>query len=337
MRARLRVGFVLANHFTLTAFSVFVDTLRLAADEGDLSRPILCDWTVMSAGRKPVRASCGVDVAPNSDLVDPKRFDYVAVVGGLLHRGAQVDARTEAWLREAAAKGVKLIGVCTGSFILARAGLMKGRRACVSWYHHRDMLAQFADVTPVSDRLFLIDGDRITCPGGAGAADLAAALVDLHVGGSAAQKSLNVLLIDRPREAEASQPQPAFVPREAGERVRRAVALMEERLSNPLTLDEIAARIGLSARQLDRLFRAELGHPPATIYRRMRLSYGRWLLAQPGRRLAEIAAMAGFSDGAHFARAFRKHFGQSPSALRGGGPDLAADGGMAPKAPAGEA
>ena len=83
--ARLRVGFILANHFTLTAFSTFVDTLRLAADEGDRSRQILSSWTVMSASGQPVRASCGIAVLPQAGLVDPQKFDYVAVIGGLLH------------------------------------------------------------------------------------------------------------------------------------------------------------------------------------------------------------------------------------------------------------
>ena len=75
--AKLRVGFILANNFTLTAFSTFIDTLRLAADEGDGSRPILCRWRVMSASGQPVRASCGVDVLPQSGLTDPSEFDYL--------------------------------------------------------------------------------------------------------------------------------------------------------------------------------------------------------------------------------------------------------------------
>ena len=104
--ARLRVGFILANHFTLTAFSTFVDTLRLAADEGDGSRQIHSSWTVMSASGKPVRASCGVELLPQSELVAPGRFDYIAVIGGLLHKGSQIDAATTAYLKSAATAGV---------------------------------------------------------------------------------------------------------------------------------------------------------------------------------------------------------------------------------------
>lgn len=314
--ARLSVGIVLANHFTLTAFSAFVDTLRLAADEGDLSRPILCRWTVMGAGGKSTRASCGIEVAAQATLMDPRGFDYVAVVGGLLHKGPQVDDETEAWLRQAAAAGVPLIGLCTGTFVLARAGLLKGRRCCVSWYHHRDMLEAFADVEPVSDRLYLLDGDRITCCGGAGAADLAAALVERHVGRSQARKSLNVLLFDSPRGESAGQPLPAFLPAGVGERVRRAAALMEQNLADPLPIARIAERLQVSERQLDRLFRDEVGQGPAGTYRRMRLDYARWLLLHSGRSMAEIATLAGFADGAHFSREFRRQFGETPTAAR---------------------
>lgn len=318
-RARLRVGFLLAQHFTLTAFSAFIDTLRLAADEGDRSRPILCRWSLMSATGREVRASCGVEVRPSEGLLDPKDFDYIVVVGGLLHRGPQIDAATEAYLRGAAQAGTPLIGVCTGSFVLARVGLMKGRRCCVSWYHHRDFAEEFDDVEPVSDRIFLIDGDRITCSGGAGAADLAATLVDKHVAGSAARKSLNVLLFDTPRAAGSAQPAPSGAPRGADERVRRATLLMEQHLAEPLSIEAIAARVGASARQLARLFRAELAQSPASAYRAIRVEQGRWMLERTERSISQIAALTGFVDGAHFSREFRKLKGASPSGWRGRG------------------
>jgi transcriptional regulator GlxA family with amidase domain len=328
--ARLRVGFILANHFTLTAFSAFVDTLRLAADEGDGSRPILCRWIVMSSSSQPLRASCGVEILPQSGLMDPKEFDYIVVVGGLLHQGSQIDAPAEAYLRGAAVEGVVLIGVCTGSFILARAGLMRGRRCCVSWYHHRDLAEEFDDVVPVSDRIFLIDGDRITCSGGAGAADLAAMLVDKHVAQSAARKSLNILLFDNPRSASSTQPAPPNVPRGSDARVRRATLLMEQSISDPLPIADIADRIGTSVRQLDRLFRAELGVAPSAAYRAMRLEAGRWMLERTERSVADIASLTGFVDGAHFSREFRKLLGESPSQWRKRMPSLDGDplGGM---------
>ncbi|MBL8589066.1 MAG: GlxA family transcriptional regulator [Methylobacteriaceae bacterium] len=328
-RPRLEVGFVLANHFTLTAFANFVDTLRLAADEGDRSRQILCRWTTMSATGAPVSASCGVAVTPQSRFVDPRRFHYIVVVGGLLHAGPQIDAATGAYLARAAEAGVALVGVCTGSFVLARLGLLTGRKICVSWFHRQDFVDAFGGPAPIADRLYVIDGDRITCSGGAGVVDLAAALVERHVGARAARKSLDVLLLDGPRAADAAQPTPAFAQDVSDVRVRRAILLMEQTLAHPAPVAEIARKVGLSERQLDRLFRAELGESPAQTHRRMRGDYGRWLLVNTDRSVFEIATMAGFVDGAHFAREMRRRHGASPTALRAGGarapaPDAAA-------------
>ena len=187
---RLRVGFILARRFTLCAFANFVDVLRLAADEGDRSRPVSCSWRVLSASMEPVRSSSGVAVGPDERLGDPARFDYVVVVGGLIDAIERLDPEYVAFLRRAAADGVPLVGVCTGAFILYRAGLMRGYRCCVSWFHHDDFLEQFEGLESVSDRIFVVDRDRLTCSGGVSSAHLAAWLVDRHVGRAAATKSL---------------------------------------------------------------------------------------------------------------------------------------------------
>jgi transcriptional regulator GlxA family with amidase domain len=315
---RLRVGFLLARNFTLTAFSSFVDTLRLAADDGDRSRQIRCVWKVMSATGRPVRASCGLEVLPDSRFLPPGSFDYIVVVGGLLRQDEALDAAAEAYLRDAAASGSTLVGVCTGSFILTRLGLLEGRKVCVSWFHRHDFIDEFPELEPVSDQLFLIDGRRITCSGGVGVVDLAAALVHRHIGEAAAGKALNVLLLDGSRAETASQPTPELARGASDPRVRRAAVAMEQNLGDPLPVAELARRVGVSARQLNRLFMSNLGAGPSDVYRDMRLEYGRWLLSHSGRSVAEIAQLSGFVDGAHFSRAFRRKVGSPPAAFRAG-------------------
>ncbi|NDU79542.1 GlxA family transcriptional regulator, partial [Actinomadura sp. DSM 109109] len=113
----MRVGIILAEHFTLSAFAVFIDPLRLAADEGDRSRPLHVQWSIMASRPVSVPASCGVLIEPTGGFLDPDSLDYVVVVGGLLHAGPQVDEATVRYLREVSAANVPLIGVCTGSFI----------------------------------------------------------------------------------------------------------------------------------------------------------------------------------------------------------------------------
>lgn len=316
-RPALRVGFLLAHNFTLSALSLFVDTLRLAADEGDRSRPIRCAWSIMGATAETIRSSCGLSVVRTAPLADPLSFDYVVMVGGLLHGGEQVDDATIQYLKWAAGAGVPLIGVCTGSFILARAGLMEGRRCCVSWYHVPDYEAEFPGRRPVADQLFLVDGDRITCSGGSGVADLAAFLIRRHIGPAAAQKSLHVLQLQHARQGSDAQPHPQIGDGGGDDRVRRALLLMEQNIAEPLSIDAVAGRLGLSSRRLERLFHAAMGTKPGQVYRRLRLGHARWLLGHTGKSVTAVAVEAGFCDGAHFARCFRSEYGVAPSRARG--------------------
>lgn len=315
-RPALRIGIVLANHFTLSAFAVFIDHLRLAADEGDRSRPLHIHWSVMAERLEPVRASCGVMIEPTSALLAPESLDYLVVVGGILHAGPQIDEATTRYLRTVGATGVPLIGLCTGSFILCRAGLMDGRRSCVSWYHYQDFREAFPGYEVVADRLFLADGPRITCAGGAGVAALATHLIERHLGSAVAQKATQVLLFDRQRSGSEAQPHPPLPGGPSEPRVRRALLLMEQNLARPIPVATIAEQLGMSVRQLERLCREELGMGPASLYRRLRLRYAHWLIENTDRSVTEIAIEAGFADCAHLSRLFKENYGQTPTARR---------------------
>ena len=315
-RPPLRVGVILAHHFTLSAFAVFVDHLRLAADEGDRSRPLHVQWSIMANRSEPVSASCGVMLQPTSALLPPETLDYIVVIGGILHAGPQVDETTMRYLREVGAGDVPLIGICTGSFILCRAGLMKGRRSCVSWYHYQDFLESFPHQEVIADRLFLADGPRITCAGGAGAAALATYLIEQHLGRAVAQKASQVLLFDHPRSGSDAQPHPPLSETVTEPRVRRALLLMEQNLARPIAVAAVASELGLSARQLERLCRQHVGMGPASLYRRLRMRYAHWLIDNTDRSVTDIANEAGFADCAHFSRQFKDAYGLSPSTRR---------------------
>src|SRR5882757_4234173 len=157
----VRVGILVTPQFTLNALANFVDVLRLAGDCGDASGAVQCKYDLMSATGKPERASCGYPLAPTSRLIEPSNLDYIAIVGGLLYRGRSLDTRTTAYLKEAAAAQIPLIGICTATFVLCRLGLMNDRRICVSWFHHHDFVAEFPDMTAVTDTLYIVDRDRI--------------------------------------------------------------------------------------------------------------------------------------------------------------------------------
>lgn len=313
---RLRIGFILAPRFTLCAFANFVDVLRLAADEGDRSRPILCRWRVLSPTLDPVESSCGVRIGSEDRLDDPTRFDYVVVVGGLIGEIERLHPDHTAFLRRAAEAGVPLVGVCTGAFILHRAGLMNGYRACVSWFHHEDFLEEFEGLVPVSDQIFVVDRDRLSCSGGASSAHLAAFLVDRHIGPAAARKSLAIMIIDEAMGAERPQP---GLPLDLTTReplVRRALLAMQQSMEAPLGVGALAERLGVTRRKLERHFADALGVTPKEADRRIRLAQARHLLARSDLTVARIAAETGFCDTPHLIRAFREAEGTTPDAWR---------------------
>ena len=313
---RLRVGIVLTRRFTICAFANFVDVLRLAADEGDRSRPILCRWKVLSHDMQPIASSSGLSVQPDERLGDPARFDYIVVVGGLMEELEKVPPETTAFLRRAAAAQVPLVGVCTGAFVLHRAGLMNGYRCCVSWFHHNDFLENFEGITPVSDQIFVVDRDRLTGSVGTSSAHLAAFLVDRHVGRAAARKSLAIMMIDEAQAAERPQP---GLPLELATRdalVRRALLAMQQSIDTPLTVAALAARLKVSRRKLERHFTAHLGTSPAEAGKMLRLTHAEWLLSRSDYSVTRIAQEVGFADASHFIRVFRERRGQTPQAWR---------------------
>ena len=313
---RLSVGFILARRFTLCAFANFVDVLRLAADEGDRSRPILCNWTVLSDTMEPVTSSCGISVQPQERLGDPARFDYIAVIGGLMEDEAVLPPGYHRFLHNAAAAGVPLIGVCTGAFLLHQAGLLDGYRCCVSWFHHADFLEQFEGLNPVTDQIFVVDRDRLTCSGGASSAHLAAYLVDKHVGRAQASKSLHIMIIDEPLQADKPQPGITMDFKTRDPMVLRALLLMQQNIEQPFTVAEIADRIGHSKRQLERHFQTALGTSPQAAFLDMRLSLAHHLLVTGDRPVSQIALECGFCDSSHLSRMFRRRYGQTPQAVR---------------------
>ena len=315
-RPNLCVGILPTPGFTMLAFAGFLDALRLAADEGDRSRPRRCGWTVLSENRAPVRASNGVIVQPGDGLSDPARFDYLVVVGGLLDAQERDGAHLAEYLRAAAEARVPLVGLCTGSFTLAAAGLLEGRRACVSWFHHEAFAARFPRIPAVSDRLFLEDRERITCAGGSSVIHLASHLIERHLGPGSAAKGLRIMIEDARREGEAPQPIPRLLGGANDPRVRRALLHAERQLAEPIDVAELAVVAGVTPRHLTRLFRLDLGRTPLDAVMALRLDRARALLADRQLSLARIAAECGFADAAHLSRRWRAAFGAPP---RGGG------------------
>ncbi|MBY6120402.1 GlxA family transcriptional regulator [Mameliella alba] len=315
---KLRVAFTLLPGFTLMAFAGFVDTLRLASDVGDRSRPELAEWTLVGKNNNPVPSSCGAEIAHQSVYSDPKEFDVIVVVGGIIRDDEfYYEPELLKFIGRAADQGKLIVGLCTGVFALAKAGVMDGRRCCVHGYHICNFQEQFPDVETVIDQIFVEDDGRLTCAGGAASVDAAGRVIEHHFGEIRARKCMPHLLVDKLRDAK--HPQLSYVDNFFAvhdERVRMAVFLMQLNIASPLSIEDIARANGTKVRGLERAFHRELGMTPSSFYRKMRLERARWYLGHTDWTITMIAFETGFADTSHLTRSFKREFGILPSDCR---------------------
>ena len=323
MRPDLSVGIILAPQFSILPFAGFIDCLRHASDIKDHSRQIYCNWTILAQAIEPVRASCGIEVLPQAILPDAEQFDYLVIAGGMLPRCMDLPAETYDYIRQAANKDIPVIGLCTGSFILARAGLMENRRCCVHAEHKEQFNTLFPTVETVTDRAFVIDQGVITCPGGIASLELTFSLIETHCGKARAIKGLKSLLVADHRLTERKLQRPYEKLTSCGNRrVEMAVDLMELNFAAPYSIAELARNIGISARELNRAFMQYAGEPPTVVWRNIRLAHGHWLLINTSRTVTEIAFECGFADSPHFSRWFKKIYDETPSDFRNNRRDI---------------
>ena len=313
---KLKIAFVLTRRFTLTPFALFIDVLRLTGDDGDRSRRLRCDWHILGEKGLPIDASCGARILPTASFDSMVDYDSVVVVGGLLDSLLPLTLGMERFLRAAAARGTSLIGLCTGSFVLAELGFLDGRRASVSWFHVHEFRQRYPAVNASAETLFTVDERVSTCSGGVGAADLAAEFVRGRLNDTTVEDAAKNLLLDGLRDGGAPQPQSGAFLRARDRLVRRALLFMEGNLSVTHPIAAVASRVGCSTRQLQRRFLADVGTTPSQAYMRIRIQFARQLLVRTDRAVEDVGASVGFGNPSHFARVFRKTVGQTPMRFR---------------------
>lgn len=315
----LRVGIVATPDFTLMSLSCFVDCLRLAADERDFSRPIYCAWELLSHDDAPIIASCGFPVLPSARYadIDPSAYDYIVVHGGLLQGERPFPPELHAFVRDAAQANVTLIGLCTGTFVLAELGLLDGRHCAVQFSMAAAMKQVHPQVIPVTDVPVVRDGPFITCPGGLAAINLAMQLVANHCGQSRADKTLHYVLSERGfDEMQALRQSPERALHCLDARVMNAVGLMRQRMIGTGTIAELAEAVGCSERELSRLFKKHLRATPASYWRQIRLQAAHWMVLNSSRSITQIAYECGFTDSSHMIHWFRREYHVTPARLR---------------------
>lgn len=309
-----RIGLFLVPNFSMLAFSSTVEPLRAAnrAEDRDLYQ-----WTVYSADGGATTASNGVDVAASAAFADVGRLDMAVVCAGLGVERCDHRALI-AVLRRLAAFGTSIGAVCTGTYVLAKAGLLEGCSATIHWENHPALLAEFRGIDVVQE-LFRIDGKRYTCAGGTAAIDMMLAVIREDHGEELVAKVTDQLIHHRTREASERQRMELRARLGiAHPKLLKIIQLMETTTENPLSCAELAFVGGLSVRQLERLFARYLGHSPRRHYLQIRLERARWLLRQTSLPVLQVAVSCGFTSPSHFSKTYFDHFGRTPTADRQG-------------------
>ena len=303
--------FLICPSFTLLAFASAVEPLRIA---NQLSQRPLYAWRTATVNGQPVTSSCGLTVQVDSALGTPARDSMLVVCAGNQPEKVITTALAAAVQRHHR-HGGHVAGLCTGPFALAKAGLLTGRRFTLHWENQPVFREMFPTLTP-SETKYEIDDRILTSGGGAAATDLMIDLIARDQGEAFATMVLDMCLrrvaIGRDPGQRSSLSAVAQL-RNPG--LSAMVDLMKRHIEEPLSMEDLSARIGYSRRNVERIFRKALGLPPARFYLDMRLDHARNLLSGTDLSLSEISAACGFSTRSHFSKAFTARFGTAPSRL----------------------
>lgn len=308
-----RVGFVMLPGFSLLAQACAIEPLIVA---NTLSGRRLYAATTFGIDGRAVKSVAQLSFSPESVAgSDARHLDMLFVCAPAPDGAGAVEESGEAlihWLHRLASRGVMLGGIAGGTHWLARAGVMDGYRASIP-YASADAFTRTFPKIHVSHQLFEIDRDRLSCGGGTAAMDMLMTLIGQQQGAGLAQRISEHFVCERIRMAD--EPQQTSLRSRLGHAPQSlvdAVALMEANIEEPLTTHELSAHLGISRRQLERLFKKHLQAVPSRYYLNLRLQRARKLLRESDQAVGEIALAHGFSSGAHFSTAYRHHFGISP-------------------------
>lgn len=311
--------FFLVEEFSMIAFSMAIEPLRIA---NRMVGHEAYKWRIASLDGEPVTASNGVVISANTSLAEERRAllgeqrpDMMFICSGE-NVEAYGDKSMLAWIRETYNRGVAVGGMCTGAYILARSGILAGKSCAIHWENLAGFTETFPEIDACAD-LYEVDGNLHTCAGGTASLDMLLALIGEHYDDEIVARVCQGAITDRVRSPKDRQRLPLRARLGVqNSKVLSVIEFMEANLSEPLSLAEIASKVGLSRRQIERLFRTEMGRPPARYYLEIRLDRARHLLLQSSLPIVEVAIACGFISASHFSKCYRETYHKSPQQER---------------------
>lgn len=310
-----RFGFLLINDFTLISMSSAVEPLRMA---NRITGKDVYQWRIISETGRSVTASDGLSVNADYGINDNDVFtniDAIIVCSGRRVENSTTDAVLR-WLKSADHAGLALGAICTGSYLLAKAGLLDGFRCSVHWENIGSVTDLFPRVS-VSQSVYTIDRSRYTSSGGTAPVDMMLHLVRRQCGAEVSAGVAEQFVHERVRRSSDQQRVPLkHTVGNQSEKLIIAVELMEANIREPISQAELASYVDLSRRQLQRLFQRYLTCTPSRHYLQIRLARARELLHQTRMSLVEISSLTGFVASSHFSKSYKEFYGYSPSEER---------------------
>ena len=297
----------------MVCFSCALECLRIANRFGP--GPTY-DWRILGEGGGDVESSSGVRFSLDGDLEDLARDDRIILCGGLDIANATTK-RLLNWLRREARRGVAIGGLCTGGYVMARAGLLDGKRATIHWENHDSFAEEFIDVE-LTKSVYVIDGNRMTSAGGTSSIDLFLSMISDDCGEEFASTVADQLIYTSIRTDQDTQR--LSIPTRIGVRhpkLSRVIQIMEENIEGPISPSLLASEVGMSTRQLERLFRRYLNRSPKRYYMELRLQKARNLLMQTDMSVINVALACGFTSPSHFSKCYRSQYQITPYRERG--------------------
>lgn len=300
------VAFLLLPEFSHLGLAAAIEPLFIA---NWLAQERVFEWRVISIDGNAVRASNGMTISVDGDLAAAPTARTVFVLASFEAAQAARERSVRRWLKRLARFGVELCGIENGSVVLAEAGLLNGHPVAVHW----DNLLGFQEHygrTRAIPQLYCRSGLRLSCAGAAAILDMMVAWMGWHGQGELAAEVAEHLLLGRLRAADMEQ---GGAPTAVDTAVAKAQALMRKHIDEPLSCNEIARRVRLSLRQMQRRFRDVLQCSVLERYRLIRMTKAHQLLQQTDLSVTEVAFACGFSSPEYFCRLYRKMFDCSPS------------------------
>ena len=308
-----RFVFVLLNQFTLLCYACAVESLRIA---NRMAGRTLYEWRTIGEGGVSVTCSAGTAFALDGDLGEVARDETVVLCGGISVASATTKALLN-WVRRESRRGVSMGGLCTASYSLAKAGLLSGKRATIHWENQDSFQEEFDDVT-LTKSVFVLDGRYFTTAGGTASIDLMLKFIADDHGEELASAVADQLIYTTVRTDQDTQR--LSVPTRIGVRhpkLSSVIQMMENNIEEPQSPSLLAKEVGMSTRQLERLFRRYLNRSPKRYYMELRLQKARNLLMQTDMSVINVALACGFASPSHFSKCYRAQYSITPYRERG--------------------